>query len=93
MKNRFEGSDDVMRFDLCVTTSVSPHSCLSPEFPGGMDESELGGDVTLMIICQAYQHHINTYCPDHTDTCNFRLPQTTLDPNSVCGFFHCFVFV
>lgn len=59
--------DDVMWFDVCVMTSLSPHCCLSLDCPEGMDESELGADVTLIIICQGHQHPINTYWPAHTD--------------------------
>ena len=47
-----------MCFDVCVVTSLSPYCCLSPDCPQGMDESEMGADVILIIIRQVYQHPI-----------------------------------
>lgn len=47
-----------MCFDVCVMTSLSPYCCLSPDCPQGMDESEMGADVILIIICQDYQRPI-----------------------------------
>lgn len=65
--------------DLLLTSQPSVYSLV---YPGGTDESELGADVSLMIICLAYQHLLPSshrcVILDHP------FPKNILDPNSLC---------
>lgn len=44
----------------CDDLALTPFAVCLQTLPGAMDESELGADVTLIIICQAYQHLLAT---------------------------------
>lgn len=53
---------------MCVWWPPShPTAVCLQTVPGAMDESELAADVTLIIICQAYQHLL-------ASSCDFRPP-------------------
>lgn len=50
-ENMFSMSDDVMWFDVCDDLPLTPLLTVSRLLGGHMGESELGADVTLIIIC------------------------------------------